>query len=129
MKDDYRQSAAGRRRFKYPRIYRLTFHLQNFLNRLGIAWHNRFSDECTHDFGCCSGEGSLNLRIGFTAAALVVGNNTHFLGIGFNRIATNRVQIRIGLVAWHVVITWTHPRRGAIPQEEDKVRGPSTSSR
>lgn len=50
---DYRKTKEGRRRFKYKRIYRLTVWLQWFLWKIGIPWHNTFSDECTPDFNCC----------------------------------------------------------------------------
>jgi len=53
MRIDYRKTKAGQRRFKYPRIYRLTCLFQTILWRVGIAWHNSFSDECTKDFNCC----------------------------------------------------------------------------
>ncbi len=54
--EDYRKSRAGIRRFRYKRFYRLTFHFQNLLFRLGISWHNPFSDECCADFSCCEGK-------------------------------------------------------------------------
>ena len=54
MKYDYRKTRAGRRRILYPVIYNLTFTLQNLLFKIGISWHNKFSDECAPDFSCCS---------------------------------------------------------------------------
>lgn len=53
MKYDYRKDVAGMRRFKYKRFYRLTVLFQLLLYKLGINWHNTFSDECTHGFECC----------------------------------------------------------------------------
>ena len=37
--------------------------IQNFLGMLGIAIHNPFRNECTHDFGCCTNIGKYWLRI------------------------------------------------------------------
>ena len=53
MDYDYRMEDAGKRRFGYPRIYRITLWWQRLLHFVGIAWHNTFSDECTSDFNCC----------------------------------------------------------------------------
>lgn len=53
MKYDYRKSKAGKRRFKYPAIYKLSLWIQSILFKIGISWHNAFSDECTIDFSCC----------------------------------------------------------------------------
>lgn len=53
MKQDYRESKEGKRRFRYKRFYRLTYWFQTILWHCGIQWHNTFSDECTSDFGCC----------------------------------------------------------------------------
>lgn len=51
--EDYRNTIEGQRRFKYPKLYWLTCMFQASLWFLGIAWHNRYSDECTRDFNCC----------------------------------------------------------------------------
>lgn len=53
MKFDYRETPAGKRRFKYRCLYKLTVWFQAVLWRLGIPWHNSFSDECTPNFNCC----------------------------------------------------------------------------
>ena len=53
MKTDYRTSKEGQRRFKNKKTYWLTWKLQSFLWKIGIAWHNPYSDECTKDFNCC----------------------------------------------------------------------------
>lgn len=37
--------------------------IQYFLGMLGIAIHNPFRNECTHDFGCCTNIGKYWLRI------------------------------------------------------------------
>ena len=37
--------------------------IQRFLGMLGIAIHNPFRNECTHDFGCCTNIGKYWLRI------------------------------------------------------------------
>ena len=37
--------------------------IQYFLGNLGIAIHNPFRHECTHDFGCCTNIGKYWLRI------------------------------------------------------------------
>ena len=37
--------------------------IQHFLGMLGIAIHNPFRNECTHDFGCCTNIGKYWLRI------------------------------------------------------------------
>ena len=37
--------------------------IQSFLGMLGIAIHNPFRNECTHDFGCCTNIGKYWLRI------------------------------------------------------------------
>ena len=37
--------------------------IQQFLGTLGIAIHNPFRNECTHDFGCCTNIGKYWLRI------------------------------------------------------------------
>jgi hypothetical protein len=37
--------------------------IQSFLGNLGIAIHNPFRHECTHDFGCCTNIGKYWLRI------------------------------------------------------------------
>ena len=37
--------------------------IQQFLGMLGIAIHNPFRNECTHDFGCCTNIGKYWLRI------------------------------------------------------------------
>ena len=37
--------------------------IQRFLGILGIAIHNPFRNECTHDFGCCTNIGKYLLRI------------------------------------------------------------------
>ena len=37
--------------------------IQSFLGMLGIAIHNSFRNECTHDFGCCTNIGKYWLRI------------------------------------------------------------------
>ena len=37
--------------------------VQHFLGMLGIAIHNPFRNECTHDFGCCTNIGKYWLRI------------------------------------------------------------------
>lgn len=52
MRFDFRQTPAGKRRFKYTRFYRLTVWFQWILWKCGVPWHNRFSDECTPDFNC-----------------------------------------------------------------------------
>lgn len=57
MKIDYRYELAGIRRFSNPELYKKTVEFQNLLAENGIAWHNPFSDECTDDFGCCTGKG------------------------------------------------------------------------
>lgn len=51
--NDYRQTPAGKRRFKWKRFYRLTVWIQVALWKVGIPLHNPFSDECTPDFNCC----------------------------------------------------------------------------
>lgn len=52
--EDYRETAAGKRRFSSPDIYLETLEFQRYLRSKGYAWHNPFSDECTIDFDCCS---------------------------------------------------------------------------
>ena len=37
--------------------------IQRFFGMLGIAIHNPFRNECTHDFGCCTNIGKYWLRI------------------------------------------------------------------
>ena len=37
--------------------------IQRFLGMFGIAIHNPFRNECTHDFGCCTNIGKYWLRI------------------------------------------------------------------
>lgn len=37
--------------------------IQRFLGIFGIAIHNPFRNECTHDFGCCTNIGKYWLRI------------------------------------------------------------------
>ena len=37
--------------------------IQRFLGIFGIAIHNPFRNECTHDFGCCTNLGKYWLRI------------------------------------------------------------------
>ena len=37
--------------------------IQQFLGMFGIAIHNPFRNECTHDFGCCTNIGKYWLRI------------------------------------------------------------------
>ena len=37
--------------------------IQYFLGKIGIAIHNPFRHECTHDFGCCTNIGKYWLRI------------------------------------------------------------------
>ena len=37
--------------------------IQYFLGKIGIAIHNPFRHECTHDFGCCTNMGKYWLRI------------------------------------------------------------------
>ena len=37
--------------------------IQRFLGMLGIAIHNPFRNECTHDFGCCTNIGKYWIRI------------------------------------------------------------------
>ena len=37
--------------------------IQSLLGMLGIAIHNPFRNECTHDFGCCTNIGKYWLRI------------------------------------------------------------------
>lgn len=32
--------------------------MQKEFQKNGIAWHNPFSDECTDDFCCCTGQGN-----------------------------------------------------------------------
>jgi hypothetical protein len=54
MKLDYRTTKEGKRRFRFPGFYRFTVLIQSALWRIGIPWHNRFSDECTPDFNCCN---------------------------------------------------------------------------
>lgn len=43
--------------YLYPRwqipAYKLTVAIQWMLWKVGFAWHNVFSDECTPDFNCC----------------------------------------------------------------------------
>lgn len=57
MKNDYRKTKEGKRRFAYPIIYKITHLFQFILWKIGIAWHNRFSGECTPDFNCCTNIG------------------------------------------------------------------------
>lgn len=53
MRPDYRQTEAGKRRFSHPWIYRCTHLFKIALWKIGIPWHNTYSDECTPDFNCC----------------------------------------------------------------------------
>ena len=53
---DYRDTIEGARRFKNPEIYQKTLEFQQEMAKLGVAWHNHFSDECTIDFCCCMGD-------------------------------------------------------------------------
>lgn len=55
---NYGDTMEGRRRFDNPEIYKETVAFQNRMQQLGVAWHNHFSDECTSDFCCCTGEGN-----------------------------------------------------------------------
>lgn len=56
MKNDYRYTKEGKRRFKHRYIYLFTWKLQNILWLIGIAWHNTYSNECTCDFNCCNND-------------------------------------------------------------------------
>jgi len=58
MREDYRNSLAGIRRFNNPELYQKTLEMQKAFKENGIAWHNPFADECTIDFCCCTGEGN-----------------------------------------------------------------------
>lgn len=58
MRYNYLKTPAGTRRFKYKGIYLITLWLQTALWKIGIPWHNRFSDECTPDFNCCVKKGA-----------------------------------------------------------------------
>lgn len=53
MRNDYRKTKEGIRRFRHAFIYKLTWLFQTALWKIGIPWHNRYSDECTPDFNCC----------------------------------------------------------------------------
>jgi hypothetical protein len=55
--DDYRDTVEGKRSFENKGIYKLTFNFQQKMAKLGVAWHNHFSNECTDDFNCCCGNG------------------------------------------------------------------------
>jgi hypothetical protein len=63
MAKDMRDQDAVRRIENYPIQYRLSIQFQEKMRSLGIAWHNTFSDECTHDFGCCTNIGDYKERI------------------------------------------------------------------
>lgn len=54
MRPDYRFTIEHKRAAWYPAIYRLTCWAQTILWKLGVAWHNSFSNECTPDFNCCA---------------------------------------------------------------------------
>lgn len=56
--NDYRNSLEGIRRFNNPELYQKTVEMQKEFQKNGIAWHNPFSDECTDDFCCCTGQGN-----------------------------------------------------------------------
>lgn len=56
MSYDYRETIEGKRRFSNPEIYRKSLEFQKEMQKLGVAWHNQFADECTHDFCCCEGD-------------------------------------------------------------------------
>lgn len=47
------ETKYGKRRLKYKKFYTFTYFLQKFLWKIGIPWHNSFSDECTPNFNCC----------------------------------------------------------------------------
>lgn len=52
---DCRNTKTHKRRMKYPRVSSFMYWWQRFLYfRLGIAWHNSWSGECTHNFSCCA---------------------------------------------------------------------------
>lgn len=42
------------KRVRVGPFYRLTVVWQSALWLIGIAWHNRYEDECTRDFNCCN---------------------------------------------------------------------------
>lgn len=44
-------------------IYKKSNELQRELEKIKIAWHNPFSDECQSDFACCEEIGDFDLRI------------------------------------------------------------------
>jgi hypothetical protein len=57
MDKDYRKTEEGKRRFTNPEVYQKTVDFQNYMQSVGIAWHNPYSDECCSDFACCTGVG------------------------------------------------------------------------
>lgn len=61
MKFDYTKEPSGIRRFNNPELYSKTLEMQEEFAKNGIAWHNPFSDECTQDFCCCTGEGNYDI--------------------------------------------------------------------
>lgn len=58
---DYRYTLSGLRRFNNPDVYQKTLEFQKEMKLLGVAWHNPFSNECTQDFCCCTGDGKYNV--------------------------------------------------------------------
>jgi hypothetical protein len=57
MKDDYRYSIEGKRRFENPELYKKFLEFQKEMKEYKVAIHNPFANECTMDFCCCEGDG------------------------------------------------------------------------
>ncbi len=62
-KGDVRNEPSFKRCTDNPEAYKLSLKFQEDMAKIGVAWHNNFSNECTIDFCCCLGGGDYKMHV------------------------------------------------------------------